>query len=364
MIEKRKMHFAIMVFAVVCISCQSKSSKPKGATKSYRVFEIRNKRGVTAKFCENGARLMSLMVPNRNGDRIDVVIGFEKPEDYDSATEPYFGATIGRYGNRIAKGQFKLSGKQYHLSINNGENTLHGGKTGFQYRIWKMVKIGDSALICSLHSPDGDNGFPGNLDISVTYTLNSRDGLEMRYEAVTDKETVVNLTNHAFFNLNGSGNILGHELQISAARYNPVDSGLIPLGMLSPVAGTPFDFRGFHKIGERIGAVDQQLEYGRGYDHNFVVDGKKAAPVAIVRGEHSGIEMRIFSTEPGLQFYSGNFMQGKNTLRNGKDEFRTAFCLETQHFPDSPNKTEFPSTVLRPGEKYTSSSEYIFNVYR
>jgi aldose 1-epimerase len=325
-------------------------------------IEIKNGGGSTAVFCSNGARLVSLKVPDKNGNLVDVVIGFENQADYDKATEPYFGATIGRYGNRIAKGKFFLEGKPYQLTINNGENTLHGGKTGFQYKVWSMEQANDSTLICRLVSPDGDNGFPGNLNAKVIYTLTSQNALIMEYEATTDRPTIVNLTNHAFFNLNGSGSILDHSLMINANRYTPVDSTLIPTGELALVKETPFDFRISKGIGERIDSDNDQLRHGKGYDHNYILNQSEIMPAAVVCGDRSGIVMSVYTTEPGLQFYSGNFMQGKNQLRNGPDNFRTAFCLETQHFPDSPNHPNFPSTVLRPGETYTSKSVYAFSI--
>jgi aldose 1-epimerase len=305
---------------------------------------------------------MSLKVPDKHGKLVDVVIGFEHPADYDSATEPYFGATIGRYGNRIRLGQFALDGKAYQLTINNGVNTLHGGKMGFQYKKWNLDKLNDSTLACSLVSPDGDNGFPGRLSVKVIYTILSSNAMQINYEAVTDKPTVVNLTNHAFFNLNGSGSILDHLLMINANRYTPVDSTLIPTGELAKVEGTPFDFRISETIGSRINLDHQQLQFGKGYDHNFVLNKSETMPAAEVSGDKSGIVMTVYTSEPGLQFYSGNFMQGKNKLRNGRDEFRTAFCLETQHFPDSPNQASFPSTVLRPGKVYKSETVYVFSV--
>lgn len=331
---------------------------------TYEIIELKNLNGSSAKFCSNGARLMSLKVPDKRGQFVDVVIGFEKPGDYDNATEPYFGATIGRYGNRIAKGEFELDGKPYQLTINNGVNTLHGGKTGFQYQNWSIDKVNDSTLVCNLNSKDGDNGFPGELCSKVTYTLTNANALIIEYEAITNRPTLVNLTNHAFFNLNGSGSILNHSLMINANQYTPVDPTLIPTGELVPVKGTPFDFRISDKIGNRINSDNEQLRFGKGYDHNYVLNQSKIMPAAMVYGDRSGIVMSIYTTEPGLQFYSGNFMQGKNKLRNGRDDFRTAFCLETQHFPDSPNHPSFPSTVLRPGEIYTSKTVYAFSVDR
>lgn len=328
------------------------------------VFVLRNAAGMQARFCSNGARLMSLLVPDKDGNMLDVVAGFDDPLAYDAATEPYFGATIGRYGNRIAKGKFSLDGKSYQLTINNGVNTLHGGKTGFQYQHWDLVKLGDSALSCSLLSADGDNGFPGMLSVKVVYTLTAAGELLMDYSASTDKPTVLNLTNHAFFNLNGSGSILDHSLMINASRYTPVDSTLIPTGELAELKGTPFDFRISERIGSRINSDNEQLRFGKGYDHNYVLNKSKMMPAAVVSGDKSGIVMSIYTTEPGLQFYSGNFMKGQNELRTGPDDFRTAFALETQHFPDSPNRAGFPSTVLRPGEVYHSRSVYAFSIAR
>lgn len=322
---------------------------------------LENKLGMKAIFVSNGARLTSLSVPDKNGELVDVVLGFDDPKDYDKATEPYFGATIGRYGNRIAEGKFSLDGTGYQLTINNGPNTLHGGKTGFQYQKWELEKNSDSSIVCTLHSPDGDNGFPGNLKVKVTYTLTNHGELKMDYEATTDKTTIINLTNHAFFNLNGSGTILNHRLLINADDYTPVDSLLIPTGQLEKVSATPFDFRTFKAIGKEINVADEQLGYGKGYDHNYVLN-KTNGVVASVIGDKTGIKMDIYTTEPGLQFYSGNFMQSKNKLRTGFDYFRTGFCLETQHFPDSPNHANFPSTVLKPGEIYRTSSVYKFSV--
>ncbi|MES2419127.1 MAG: aldose epimerase family protein [Bacteroidota bacterium] len=362
---KQSLLFKSFLLGLLLASCNSGNSNKQssiGHTKAnYQVYQLKNVHGMTASFCENGARLMSLLVPDKNGKMVDVVIGFADPANYDKATEPYFGATIGRYGNRIAKGKFVLEGKPYQLTINNGINTLHGGKSGFQYQNWKLEKQNDSTLSCSLSSSDGDNGFPGKLLVKVTYTLTSKNELEMAYEATTDQATVVNLTNHAFFNLNGSGRILDHHLMINANKYTPVDSTLIPTGELAEVKGTSFDFRISEKIGAHINDPNEQLKFGKGYDHNFVLNKSKIMPAAIVSGDQSGIVMTIYTQEPGLQFYSGNFMQGKNKLRNGPDNFRTAFCLETQHFPDSPNHSNFPSTVLRPGEVYKTKSIYAFS---
>jgi aldose 1-epimerase len=332
------------------------------------LFVLKNKNNVQAAVTNYGGRLVSLLVPDKQGKLVDVVLGFDSVHKYQLSTEPYFGATIGRYGNRIAKGKFKLDGKEYRLATNNGVNHLHGGKKGFQYVVWDAKQIGDSLLELTYLSPDGEEGYPGNLQVKVSYLLNDNNELVLSYEAGTDKKTVVNLTNHAFFNLNGqgSGTINNHLLSIYADYYTPVDSTLIPTGKIEPVANTPFDFRSSAKIGQRVDADHIQIKNGKGYDHNFVLNNYESAdmkPAAKVTGDLSGITMEVFTQEPGLQFYGGNFMQSKNTIKGGtKDDFRTAFCLETQHFPDSPNQPAFPSTVLEPGKKYNTKSIYRFSI--
>ncbi|HYF29584.1 MAG TPA: aldose epimerase family protein [Chitinophagaceae bacterium] len=332
------------------------------------LYVLRNKNNMQAAFTNYGGRLVSLLVPGKDGKLVDVVVGMSGVRAFVESTEPYFGATIGRYGNRIANGKFTLDGKEYNLPKNNGPNTLHGGTKGFQYVVWEAKMIDDKTLELTYLSKDGEEGFPGNLQVKVTYSLTDSNELKMDYEATTDKKTVVNLTNHAFFNLNGegSGTINDHVLWINASRYTPVDSTLIPTGKIEPVAGTPFDFTNPTAIGARVNNDHVQLKYGRGYDHNFVLNENKGTGLnhaATVTGDKSGIVMDIYTAEPGLQFYGGNFMQGKNSFKNGKkDEFRTAFCLETQHFPDSPNQPSFPSTVLQPGQTYKTSSVYKFSV--
>jgi aldose 1-epimerase len=336
--------------------------------KSTRLYILKNHNGMSAAFTNYGGRLVSLLVPGKDGKPVDVVVGFDSQAGYEKATERYFGGTIGRYGNRIANGKFSLDGKEYTLSVNNGRNTLHGGKNGFQEVVWGAIQPNDSTLVLNYLSKDGEEGFPGNLNVTVTYALSSGNELKMDYKATTDKKTVVNLTNHAFFNLNGegSGTINDHVLQVNASNYTPVDSTLIPTGKNDPVSGTPFDFRQPTSIGKRVNDNNEQLKFGKGYDHNFVLDTKVEQGLnhaSTIRGDKSGITMDIFTTEPGLQFYGGNFMQGQNTFKSGaKDDFRTAFCLETQHFPDSPNQPSFPSTVLQPGQEYHSSSVYKFSV--
>jgi aldose 1-epimerase len=307
-------------------------------------------------------------VPNQHGVQTDVIVGFSSVDQYIQSTEPYFGATIGRYGNRIAKGKFILDGASYSLSINNGVNSLHGGKKGFQDVVWDTRQLNEQSIVFSYLSKDMEEGYPGNLKVKVIYNLTDANELKISYEATTDKNTVVNLTNHAFFNLNGegSGTILNHQLQINANLYTPVDSTLIPKGKHESVAKTPFDFTKFSAIGKRITDNHEQLKNGKGYDHNYVLNdrnGNQMHHAATVEGDESGIIMEVFTIEPGLQFYSGNFMKSKNTFKGGsKDDFRTAFCLETQHFPDSPNQPSFPSTVLNPGMLYNTSSVYKFSI--
>lgn len=329
-------------------------------------YTLTNRHGLKAVFTNYGGRMVSLLVPDKNGKLTDVVVGLADAAAYEKATEPYFGATIGRFGNRIANGKFTLDGKEYTLATNNGPNTLHGGKKGFQYVMWQANQVNNQTLELTYTSPDGEENFPGDLNVKVTYTLTDDNELKMDYEATTNKKTVVNLTNHAFFNLNGegSGTILNHVLQINADKYTPVDATLIPTGKIEPVAGTPFDFRQPKTIGQDIEAINEQLKNGGGYDHSFVLNKNQGTGLnmaAQVKGDKSGIIMDVLTEEPALQFYSGNFMQSKNTFKGGaKDDFRTAFCLETQHYPDSPNQPTFPSTVLEPGQTYKTTSVYKF----
>ena len=323
---------------------------------------------IKAAFTNYGGRIVGLWVPDKNGKMTDVVVGFNSTKAYLNSTEPYFGATIGRVGNRIAKGKFTLDGKEYSIPTNNNGNSLHGGNKGFQAVVWKAEQPDEQTLVLTYRSPDMEEGFPGNLDVTVTYSATSDRGIKMEYEAKTDKATPVNLTNHAFFNLNGegSGSILEHKVKIDAVQFTPVDEGLIPLGSQERVAGSPFDFMDLHTIGERIDSKNEQLGNGKGYDHNFVLDNKTSnglEEAATVIGDKSGIAMTVLTEEPGLQFYSGNFMQGKNTFKAGaKDEYRTAFAMETQHFPDSPNQRNFPSITLEPGSTYRTVSEYRFSI--
>lgn len=310
-----------------------------------------------------GARVVTVETKDRNGGTANIALGHPNLEDYRKPREPYFGAVPGRYANRIAHGRFTLDGNTYQIPLNNGPNALHGGPDGFASRNWTGKEI-PSGVEFSLVSPDGDQGFPGTLTAHVRYTL--RDNrVAIQYSATTDKPTVINLTNHTYFNLtgDGSGTILGEEIRIDADRFTPVDATMIPTGELAPVAGTPFDFTSPHAIGERINANDSQLKDAMGYDHNFVLRGAMGQlhPVAEVYDPASGRVLKVETTEPGVQFYSGNHLDGTFTSRAGtKYEMRTGFCLETQHYPDSPNHANFPSTVLRPGETFQSETTWTF----
>jgi aldose 1-epimerase len=312
-----------------------------------------------------GARLVSLIVPDKTGNPTDVVVGYDNINNYEHLPDTYFGAIVGRYGNRIAKGHFKLNGKTYTLPTNDGPNSLHGGTKGFDAGIWTGKQLSDKSVQLYYLSTDGEMGYPGNLQVKVTYTLTDSNTLRIDYEATTDKATVLNITNHSYFNLNGqgSGTINNHLLQLNADAYTPVDSTLIPTGKIEPVAGTPFDFRKPTAIGARINDDNQQLKFGHGYDHNFVLNKSKdsLALAAIAEGDKSGIVMTVRTDQPGVQFYGGNFMKGTNPIKGGKkDDYRSAFCLETQHYPDSPNEPSFPSTELKPGQTFRSTTTFSF----
>lgn len=333
------------------------------------LYIIKNASGMTAAITNYGGRVVSLLVPDKNGNMKDVSIGYGGVRDYITNEESYFGATIGRYGNRIAKGKVKLDGREYTLATNNAPNSLHGGAKGFNKVVWEARQLNDSTLELSYLSKDGEEGYPGNLQVKVTIGLSAGNELSFDYEATTDKKTVVNLTNHTYFNLNGegSGTINDHVLQVNADKYTPVDITLIPTG-IEPVAGTPFDFRQPATIGSKLDTNNVQIKNGLGFDHNFVLNGTQKNGMndaATVTGDQSGIVMHVYTQEPGLQFYGGNFLKGVNKLKSGeKDAFRTAFCLETQHFPDSPNQPAFPSTVLEPGQTYKTRTVYKFDVKR
>jgi aldose 1-epimerase len=310
-----------------------------------------------------GARIVAIILHKGQQRPVDVVVGFDSMKGYLEATETYHGTIVGRYANRIANGKFSLDGKDYQLAINNPPNHLHGGPKGFHNQVWQVEVAEAQEIKLSYFSKDGEENYPGNLNVTITYTLSENNELGIRYEAHTDQATIINLTSHPFFNLNGigSGTIDNHLLQIHADHYNPVNDALIPTGIFS-VEQTPFDFRQSTTIGKRINSGDRQLQYGAGYDHNFVLNGNGMRTVAKATGDRTGIVMEVITNEPGMQLYSGNYMKGENKIKWGfSDDFRTAFCLETQHFPDSPNQPEFPTTVLRPGEVFESSTIYKFS---
>lgn len=339
--------------------------------KSVMLYTLRNAAGMEAKITNYGGIIVSLTAPDKNGTYADVVLGYDSLAGYIRVT-PYFGALIGRYGNRIGKGQFTLDGKAYQLTVNDGANHLHGGKVGFDKVVWdaKQVTTADGpGLVLTYVSKDGEEGFPGTLTSTVTYTLKANNELVMDFAATTDKPTIVNLTAHSYFNLAGATSgksILDHLMMIDADAYTPVDNGLITTGELKDVAGTPMDFRTPTAIGARIGADDPQLHLGPGgYDHNWVLNGggKSLAVNARVVEPTTGRVLEVLSDQPGVQFYSGNFLDGTIIGKGGvKYEFRHGFCLEPQHFPDSPNKPSFPSVRLDPGQKYTATIVYRFSV--
>jgi len=330
------------------------------------LYTLRNANGVEATICNYGGIVTSLKVPDRNGKLGDVVLGYDNLAGYLKET-PYFGSLIGRYGNRIAKGKFTLNGQTYTLATNNGPNALHGGLKGFDKVVWSAkptMSPEGPALELQYVSKDGEEGYPGTLTVSAVYTLTRDNALRLDYSATTDKDTVVNLTQHSYFNLAGKGDILGHEVMINADKYTPVDETLIPTGELPSVAGTPFDFRKATTIGARIKDDNQQLKFGGGYDHNWVIAKPmgKLALMARVLEPTTGRVLEVLSTEPGLQFYSGNFLDGTITGKGGwVYQFRNGFCMEPQHYPDSPNQPGFPSVVLKPGQVYRNTIIYRFS---
>ncbi|MCX7875502.1 MAG: galactose mutarotase [Melioribacteraceae bacterium] len=333
------------------------------------LFTLKNKNGMKAEIITYGATVVSLTSPDRNNNYKDIVLGYDSISGYVNDVS-YFGSIVGRFGNRIAKGQFSIDGIKYQLTINNNENHLHGGKYGFNKKNWDFVKSVEDengmSLILKYLSKDGEEGYPGNLEIYVTYSVTNNDELKIEYSATTDKKTIINPTHHSYFNLTANPNntILDHELMINAEYYTPVNSGLIPLGKLEKVENTPFDFRSPKKIGKDIDSDFDQLKLGLGYDHNFVINRKNndVIKIAEVYEPTTGRFMEVFSDQPGLQFYSGNFLNGTAIGKNGiKYNYRTSFCLEAQHFPDSPNQKDFPSVFLKPGEVYKQTTIYKFS---
>ena len=334
------------------------------------LYTLRNTHGLEAKITNYGGILVSLKLPDRNRKFDDVVLGFNDLESYLTKNDPYMGALIGRYGNRIAKGRFTLNGVEYKLAVNNGENHLHGGIKGFDKVVWtgREIKTGAGPAVALAYlSKDGEEGYPGNLSVRVVYTLTNDNELKIDYSATTDKDTVMNLTHHSYFNLagEGTGDILNHLVTINANQFVPTDAGSIPTGELKNVAGTPFDFLNATAIGARINQDDEQLKFGNGYDHTWVINGRGMRVAATAYEPTSGRVMQVLTTEPGVQFYTGNFLNGTLTGKSGKIYARrTGFCFETQHYPDSPNQPSFPTTTLKKGATYKSTTIYRFSSRR
>ena len=371
----RSIILGFVVVLMIAITCTGQSKPEIAKTpfgtadgKGVEIYTLANSKGSEARIMTYGGTLVSLKVPDKNGKFSDVVLGYDSLADYQKATA-YFGALIGRYGNRIGKGTFSIDGKEYKLAINNGVNHLHGGLKGFDKVVWTAspsFQADGAHLELTYLSRDGEEGYPGNLNVKVEYVLTENNELKIEYSATTDKPTVVSLTHHSYFNLAGAGQgtILDHQLTLNADRFTPTDSGSIPTGELRSVKGTPFDFTKATAIGSRIEQIDEQLKFGNGYDHNFALNKDKALSLAATVYEPtSGRVMEVFTTEPGVQFYTGNFLDGSIKGKSGQNyPRRSGFCLEAQHFPDSPNRPKFPSTVLRPGKTYTQTTIYKFSV--
>jgi aldose 1-epimerase len=358
---------AVTTPALVKLAVTDFGTMPDGI--AVKAYTLKNSNDVEMTVINYGGIIVSLKTPDRNGAFDDIVLGYDSLSGYIKSS-PYFGALIGRYGNRIANGKFSLDGVEYKLAQNNDANHLHGGIKGFDKVFWEITPGADStSLLLTYKSADGEEGYPGNLSVEVTYTLTDNNELKIDYKATTDKPTIVNLTQHSYFNLAGSNakDILGHTLVINADAFLPVDKTLIPTGERRAVKGTPFDFTTPHLIGERINEKDQQLQFGLGYDHCWVLnnnyDSATVSHVATLSDSTTGRVLEVYTNEPGLQFYSGNFLDGTLKGKTGKVyEYRSGLCLETQHFPDSPNKKDFPSVVLLPGQTYTTSTMYSFLV--
>ena len=375
---KQHRNFSYLLLVLLLASCALVAQAQATVTKesfgktaegeNVDLYTLRNAHGVEAKITNYGGIVTSLKVPDRSGKFDDVVLGFNDLDSYLKG-HPYFGAIIGRYGNRIAKGRFTLNGVEYKLAVNNGENHLHGGIKAFDKVVWtgKESKTpAGPALTLTYLSKDGEEGYPGNLNVTVVYTLTNNDELRIDYTATTDKDTVTNLTHHSYFNLAGEGNgdILNHRVMINATRFVPTDAGSIPTGELRNVAGTPFDFRKMFAIGARINQDEEQLKLGNGYDHTWIINGRPGALRLAAQAFEptSGRRMQVWTTEPGMQFYTGNFLDGTLTGKSGKIyQRRYGFCFETQHYPDSPNHPSFPTTTLKKGATYRSTTIYKFS---
>ena len=372
-----KTTFFQLMLLLLLFSCTSKPVPPTINPEAYNkmvggkqvmLFTMKNQKGMEINVTNFGARIVSWMVPDKMGKKEDVVLGYDSIDGYLNASESYFGASIGRYGNRIAKGEFTIGDIKYKLAQNNGVNSLHGGEIGFSKKIWDVVQKSPTELILKLVSPDMDEGFPGELSVIMNYRLTNENELVIQYEAKCDKPTVINLTNHSYFNLHGAGNgtILDHVLTLNADNYTPIDSTLIPIGEIAPVENTPFDFRMPAQIGSRINADHQQIKFGLGYDMNFVLKKQGDQTVqlaATVYEPQSGRVLEVFTDQPGIQFYTGNFLNGSYPGKKGKTyAYRTAICLETQHFPNSPNQKTFPSVQLDSDQVYTHTCIYKFSV--
>lgn len=337
--------------------------------KAVKLLTLTNKSGMEVSITNYGCALVAIMVPDRKGAYDNVLLSQGSIEGLISSPEPFLSTIIGRYANRICKGAFSLDGKAYNLAINNGPNALHGGPGGFHCQVWDIIDSGSSHARLQYISHDMEEGYPGNLTVSITFTLTDDNGLVILYEATTDKPTIVNLTSHGFFNLSGTGNpttdVLDHIVSIKASHYLPIDATSIPNGEIRSVKGTPFDFLEEHSVGERINDNDEQILNGKGYDHCFVLDKHQAEEFSLAatcRDSHSGREMRVYTTEPGLQVYTGNWLSGFEGANKATFPERSAICFEAQKFPDTPNQAYFPSAILRPGEIYHQKTEYRFSV--
>ena len=365
--------FLLLLISVATATAQTGITKESfGKTaggESVDIYTLTNRHGMKARITNYGGIVVSLTAPDRDGKYADVVLGYNDLDTYLKPPFPYFGALIGRYGNRIAKGRFTLDGVEYKLAVNNGENSLHGGIKGFDKVVWTASEVrspAGPALDLKYLSKDGEEGYPGNLRVDVVYTLTNNDELKIDYRATTDKDTVLNLTHHGYFNLAGesNGDILKHRLVLKASRFLPTDAGAIPTGELRNVAGTPFDFLRMTPIGTHINDDNEQIKIGNGYDHTWVINGLMGTlrQAAIVFEPTTGRVMEVWTTEPGVQFYTGNYLDGTAIGKSGKPyERRTGFCLETQHYPDSPNHPKFPTTTLKKGQTFKSTTVYRFS---